>query len=231
MTSKTASSRLEAVSSGPNTRKLRRLRVQLHHVAQELAHARAWLRPSPAGLRHVDGVVAEIRQPQIAQQQRRRWRAGSHPSVGAPSGASVGELRTQRAVLVEQLLGLDSSASTLRAAQVLGLFVQSASGTWCERKEPSIWTPSTTFGPVQPLGVRSTIIGQRGRSVDRRARASRLDLANVLDDLVEGRGHQLVHRCRVVALDEVRACSRSPDNRSSSSSCGMRASTVGLAIL
>ncbi len=40
----------------------------------------------------------------------------------------------------------------------------SAIGTWCARQVPSTGSPSTTFGPVQPLGVRSTIIGQRGRS-------------------------------------------------------------------
>ena len=39
----------------------------------------------------------------------------------------------------------------------------SVSGTWCARNVPSIGCPSTTFGPVQPLGVASTIIGQRGR--------------------------------------------------------------------
>ena len=38
----------------------------------------------------------------------------------------------------------------------------SPSGTWCARNVPSIGMPSTTFGPVQPLGVRRTIIGQRG---------------------------------------------------------------------
>jgi hypothetical protein len=29
---------------------------------------------------------------------------------------------------------------------------------------PSTGSPSTSFGPVQPFGVTSTIIGQRGRS-------------------------------------------------------------------
>jgi hypothetical protein len=38
-------------------------------------------------------------------------------------------------------------------------------GTWCERNVPSVALPSTVFGPVQPLGERSTIIGQRGRSL------------------------------------------------------------------
>jgi hypothetical protein len=37
----------------------------------------------------------------------------------------------------------------------------SASGTWCARQVPSTGRPSTNFGPVQPFGVRSTIIGQR----------------------------------------------------------------------
>ena len=46
-------------------------------------------------------------------------------------------------------------------------------GTWWERKVPSVGRPSTLFGPVQPLGVRSTIIGQRGRSVERPSRAAR----------------------------------------------------------
>ena len=42
--------------------------------------------------------------------------------------------------------------------------VMSEKGTWCERKVPSTGLPSTVLGPVQPLGVTSTIIGQRGRS-------------------------------------------------------------------
>ncbi len=36
-------------------------------------------------------------------------------------------------------------------------------GTWWARKVPSIIFPSTTLGPVQPLGVRRTIIGHGGR--------------------------------------------------------------------
>ena len=68
-----------------------------------------------------------------------------------------------------------------------------ASGTWCERNDPSAGRPSTSFGPVQPFGVRSTIIGQRGRSVTPRSRAARLDLADLVEHLVERRGHQLVH--------------------------------------
>ena len=49
----------------------------------------------------------------------------------------------------------------------------SASGTWWERNVPSAGSPSTTFGPVQPFGVRSTIIGQRGRVWPPSSRARR----------------------------------------------------------
>ena len=55
----------------------------------------------------------------------------------------------------------------------------SPSGTWCERQVPSIRLPSTSFGPVQPLGVRSTIIGQRGRSCEAVLRALRSGCADV----------------------------------------------------
>ena len=37
---------------------------------------------------------------------------------------------------------------------------------------PSLGFPSTIFGPVQPLGVRRTIIGHRGRSVTPPSRAA-----------------------------------------------------------
>ena len=57
-------------------------------------------------------------------------------------------------------------------ARCSGFSRTSASGTWCARHVPSTGRPSTTFGPVQPFGVRRTIIGQRGRvrSLPRRAR-------------------------------------------------------------
>jgi len=36
-------------------------------------------------------------------------------------------------------------------------------GTWCARQKPSTLCPSISAGAVQPLGLRSTIMGQRGR--------------------------------------------------------------------
>ena len=69
---------------------------------------------------------------------------------------------------------------------------------------PSICRPSTTFGPVQPLGELSTIIGQRGRVEVAVDAGVLLDLLDLLDRRVERRGHGLVHQLRLVALDEVR---------------------------
>ena len=46
-------------------------------------------------------------------------------------------------------------------------------GTWWARNVPSTGRPSTTFGPVQPLGDFKTIIGQRGRVRSPDARAFR----------------------------------------------------------
>ena len=116
-------------------------------------------------------------------------------------GAQFGH---QAAVRAEQLLAAGSSciqsSSSFRCA---GLSRTSENGTWCERQEPSALWPLTSFGPVQPLGLRSTIIGQRGRSALPLARASLLDRADLRDGLVQGRGHLLVHLVGVGALDEV----------------------------
>jgi hypothetical protein len=59
------------------------------------------------------------------------------------------------------------------------------------------------------LGERSTIIGQRGRVV-RRGAGVVLELVDLLDDLVEDAGHELVHRLGVVAFDEVRRPAAAP---------------------
>ena len=55
---------------------------------------------------------------------------------------------------------------------MVGPLASADSGTWCEREWSSVLRPSTSFGPVQPFGVRSTISGQRGRCAWPLARAS-----------------------------------------------------------
>ena len=63
-----------------------RLHVQLHHIAQEPAHHASRFGRDGARRGHLDRVVAEIRQPQIAQQQAAIGvRVGAH-AAGALAG-------------------------------------------------------------------------------------------------------------------------------------------------
>ncbi len=59
-------------------------------------------------------------------------------------------------------------------------------------------------GLLQPLGVRSTIIGQRGRNGLAARSGLLLGRADLGNALVERGGHRLVHGFRIGALDEVR---------------------------
>ena len=85
-----------------------------------------------------------------------------------------------------------------------GFVARPASGTWCARQVPSTCTPSTIFGPVQPFGLCSTIMGQRGRTILSAAARALLDGGDLIEHALEGRGHLLVHELRVVAHHEVR---------------------------
>ena len=120
-------------------------------------------------LRHLDRVVAEVGQDEVAQQRAAvRVRVRAHPPLARAARAPRARARA-RPSLVEELLGPVAPQPVLELAQVLGVVARRrASGTWCERHVPSTGRPSTSFGPVQPFGVRRTIIGQRGRSARRR---------------------------------------------------------------
>ena len=67
---------------------------------------------------------------------------------------------------------------------------------------PSTCTPSTTPGPVQPFGVRSTIAGQRGgRSRERAGRGIRSDRVDAVVGDVDRVGHARVHEPSVLAVE------------------------------
>ena len=138
------------------------------HVAQEAAeHARrladararaARRRRRSRGSRAARGRAAA----------RRRSRAGSRSSAARPAGASARELGHERAALVEQLLGPVAAQPLLELAQVLRVVAhvrRAAPGASATCPRPAARRPPS--GPVQPFGVRRTIIGQRGRSVGR----------------------------------------------------------------
>ena len=82
-----------------------RLHVQLHHIAEESAHDPGRFGRDGAGGGHRDGVVAEIREPQISEEQAAVGvRVGAHAAAAVWGRASASSGRRLTAV-VEELLG------------------------------------------------------------------------------------------------------------------------------
>ena len=89
------------------------LHVQLHHVAQELAHRARGLGVGGAGLLHFDGVFAEVGHSQIAQEQAAvAVRIGAHAAFAL--GREFGQLRFEAAIRVEEFLRLVALHPLLR---------------------------------------------------------------------------------------------------------------------
>ena len=116
VTSKTRCQRFEAVSSGLKMRKLLRRRCSFMTSRRNSPmHARRLGRRSRRA-RHVDRVVAEVGQPQVAQQQAAVGvRVGAHAPLARRAPARRARARS-RPVCVEQLLGPVAPHPLLRAA-------------------------------------------------------------------------------------------------------------------
>ena len=149
--------------------------VGRHHVAQPAAQHPGRLGQVAPGSVTLTAYVAEVGQLQVAGRAGRRWRAGWRPSAGRRSAASPTTSAAGAPVGVEELLGPVGAHPVLQLRPGAPASSRAAdSGTWWARQVPSTGTPSTSFGPVQPFGVRSTIIGQwtarwrrrRGRPLD-----------------------------------------------------------------
>ena len=158
------------------------------------------------GCGHLDGVVAEVGQLELAQQQAAVGvRVGAHAPLAR--GRQRGQLRAQRAVLVEQLLGAVGAQPLLQLGQVLGLGAQvgkrhlmGAEGSLRRQAVdhlgagPALGRAQHDHRPARPLG-RADVVRAGSRA--------HLDLGDLGGDLIEGGGHQLVHRVGVRALDEM----------------------------
>ena len=153
---------------------------------------------------HVDGVVAEVGQRERPQQRAAVGvGARAHPAL-APR-RELGQLLDQAAVRVEQLLRAGTSASTTRAVRgARGCRRARRAAPGASGTVPRSGSPSTSFGPVQPFGVRSTIIGHSGRVVERPARAAPRIAAISSSASSSAAAMRAVHRAGVGALDEDR---------------------------
>ena len=179
-----------------------RFHVQLHDVAQKNPHDPRRLGGRGAGRRNVDGVLPEIRHPQIVQQDAAvGMRIGAHaPRAGR---RKRGQFRREAAVLVEELVRLVALHPALEDAHVLGLL--------------HVAHRHLVGAPValDPLAVDLLRAGPAFRGAEHDHRPGRpmrdpvtarilLDLADFAEDGLERRRHQFVHRRGLVPLDDIR---------------------------
>ena len=205
VTSKTASRRLETVSSGPKIRKFRGSSFQLDHVAKERAeHVHI------AGL---DGGGRRARSPRSRGSRACRSSRSSFPPLAwglapirrSPFGRQFGQFGHEPAALVEEFFRLVASHPALELLEMLGR----SRGRDGERH---------LVGPERALDRQAIDEFRPGPALERSeddhrpARAGGvafdagvvLDLLDLLDHPIEGRGHRLMHLLRLVSLDEVR---------------------------
>ena len=173
----------------------------LHDRFQQPAQHPGRLVQLAAALVDLHRVPLQRRDGQIAQQQTAIGvRRGAQPArplghTGEDLAVSAGpRRRTARRAGT-------SAASPPAAADARAFSRTPGSGTWWARQVPSTGCPSTSCGPVQPLGVRSTIMGQRGRSVTPSLRARRWMAAIRSSALSMAAASRLVDRRRIVAGD------------------------------
>ena len=116
-----APSRLDSVSSGPNEPEVGRVGVVGHHVAQERAQHPGRLRGGRARDLDLAGVVAEVGQVEVAEEQAAVGvGVGAHAPVArrAPGRPARGR---SAPVVVEQLLRPVAAHPRLERAEVLGI--------------------------------------------------------------------------------------------------------------
>ena len=183
------------------------VRVEPDDVGEPAAQHPGGLGDRRAGTGHVDGVVAEVGQPQVLEQQTAVGvRVVAHPQVRPTAPARRSSGRACRPRRTAPRPGR-TPASRRAPAGAPG-----CRGRW--RAEPGVratirWSSCRRCspGPVQPLGVRKTIIGQRAGSSSPVA-ALRLDLGDLVEHRVEQRGERAVRvgvdRSSSSRLEEVR---------------------------
>ena len=154
VTSNTACSRLLAVSSGENSRNVSvaAYRSRISSPDDTVLPTSDRPRPSNAtsyGARSTGGSAS--RSPPFAY--------GVADIRLSPAGARALSSGTSRPDSSNSVSGEYDRSHSSSIRRCSGFSVRPDSGTWCARKVPCTWTPSTTSGPVQPFGVRRMIAG------------------------------------------------------------------------
>ena len=124
-----------------------------------------------------------------------------HAHAAPALGCDVRKFLAECAFFVKELFGFVAAHPVFEQAQMIGFLAQFRKRNLVSAPGSSTGLPSTSFGPVQPLGVRIISIGQAGRSVDPPSRAAFWIVAMRSNIVSKHSGSLLMHRRRVVALD------------------------------
>ena len=198
--SKTAPSRFDAVSSGPNIRKFVAA-LRRDDVAQPARRARgsprSWSRPARGRRRRSRGSRAGRR----SRSSTPPLACGFAPMRRSPVGRERLRARAAgRPSLVEQLLGPVAAHPRLELPQVLGVVAQrpaAAPGARATCPRPAGRRPPSARSSPSACAARSSASAAARRLAVARRRAGSRAISS--SDVVERRGHALVHRRGVVA--------------------------------
>ena len=176
------------------------LKAAAHDLGQEGAHDLGGLARRAARRGHAHREVAKVGQVQVVQQEPTVGvRVGAH-ALGA-LGGQLGQLGAQNARLVEELLGLVAAHPLLKQPDVrLG-----------HLRERHLMRAVRPLGlqPIHRLGAgpalgRHQHDGRPGRALAYALFAGPLlESLDLVQRVVQGGGHELMHLGRVVALHEV----------------------------
>ena len=202
MTSSTSCQRFELLSSGLKSRKFRDSMFIFMTSRKKPPITRVELGRNGARCGHLDTVITEIREPQLAEEQApiRMW-VGAHAAVALRGEFS--QLRPEAAAAVEELSGLVALHPAFEDPYVGRILVHlphrhlvrapialSASSVDLLWASPALWSAKHDHRPA----------GAFPKTIPARVSLDALDLA---DDNVESVGHQLVHLLRFVPLNEI----------------------------
>ena len=181
---------------------MRDVQVELHHVAEEPAHDPGRFRRDGAGRLHLHGIVAEIRQAQVPEEQAAVGvRIGAHAAGAA--GGQVGQLGLEPAVIVEQLLGLVALHPLLEEAHVGRVLVHLSHRHLVRAPVVLRALAVDLLGTGPALGRAEHDHGPAGTPREALSLRVGLDLLDLRDRRVERGRHLLVHLGGFVPLDEM----------------------------
>ena len=178
------------------------LHVELHRVPEEPAHDPGRLGHEGARCLHRHGVVAEIRQAQVPEEQPAVGvRAGAHAAGAA--GGQVGQLGPEAAAVVEELPRLVALHPLLEKGHV-GRVLVHLSHRYLVRAPVVLGALAVDLLRARPaLGRAQHDHGPAGTPRETVSLRVGLDLLDLRDHRVERGRHLLVHLTGLVPFDEM----------------------------